>query len=111
MKVGQIVLNESRKVNINGQSYKMQLGVNKNPTKQGIKIQFTPLTAELSSTSKADMSVSLQNHLNKALSKYGLAVDIDADVPSQDVIGFYIRLAYFDKLLKKALAGNEKETP
>ena len=103
------ILLESRKVNINGTAFKIQLGVNKNPTKLGIKIQFTPLDKEISASSKNDLSVSLQNYLNQGLSKYDLAVDIDADVPSPDVIGFYIRLAYFDKLIKKVISQNEKE--
>jgi hypothetical protein len=105
---------QETKIMLGGKPYKLALDVNKNPTKKGIKVQFLSLDGnpEPSSTPQKDLQIEILNQLNKGLKKYGLEGDIDPDVPDKKIIGFYIRLQYFDKIIRNALRGgtNEKES-
>ena len=102
-------------IKLGGGSYKLILDVNKNPTKKGIKVQFDPLNPdpEPESTKQKDLQIRLLKQLNDGLRKYNMEADIDADVPNKNIIGFYIRLQFFDKIIRDALrqGTNEKENP
>ena len=100
------------KIILNGEPYKLVLDVNKNPTKKGIKIQFQPQeiapdgdieTAKMDDTLENDLQIELLRQLNDGLRKHDLEADIDPDVPYPNVIGFYIHLQYFDKIIRDAL--------
>ena len=69
-------LNEAT-VDAGGSKFNLRTGVNKNPTKLGIKIQFEP--------------------------KGGM---LDTDVPRPEVIGFFIPLAQIKNLIVKSLTGS-----
>lgn len=110
------------KIILNGEPYKLVLDVNKNPTKKGIKVQFQPQeiapdgdieTAKMSDTAEGDLQIDILRQLNDGLRKYDLEADIDPDVPYSNVIGFYIHLQYFDKIIREALSsgsnGGEEE--
>lgn len=100
------------KIILDGEPYKLVLDVNRNPTKKGIKIQFQPQeiapdgdieTAKMDDTIEKDLQIELLRQLNDGLRKYDLEADIDPDVPYANVIGFYIHLQYFDKIIRDAL--------
>lgn len=94
----------SSDISIGGNPYKLSLDVNKNPTKKGIKIQFLPVNnTELDSTKKRDLQINLLKKINEGLKQYGMEADIDPDVPYPNVIGIYIRLQFFDKLIRDIL--------
>lgn len=105
---------------LGGNPYKLVLDVNKNPTKKGIKVQFLPLEIEdtgkisadtdISSTQQKDLQIEILRKLNDGLRNYGIEADIDPDVPYKNVIGYYIHLQFFDKIIRDALKGEKSGT-
>ena len=91
--------------------FNLRTGVNKNPTKLGIKIQFEPKGGMLSSDVKAKLEVALQEKLNTALSQYDIQISKDTDVPRAEVIGFFKPLSQLKNLIVKSLTGKKVEAP
>ena len=83
-------LNEATTVDAGGSKFNLRTGVNKNPTKLGLKIQFEPLAGGLEADTKAKLEVALQEKLNMSLQQYDIQVSKDTDVPRPEVIGFFI---------------------
>jgi len=88
----------------NPRTPKLRLDVNPNPTKKGIKIQFI-LPKGYSTNQKEDLTQKLKTKLNAGLASHMLSVDVDLDVPYENVIGFLIRLSNIKMLVKSALEG------
>ena len=91
---------------------KIKVSVNKNPTKEGIKVQFI-MPETLEGDAKAEIAQKLQAKLNQGLSQYKLTVSQDTDVPYANVIGFLIPIADVKLMIKKAITGGgaAPETP
>ena len=85
-------LHEATTVDAGGSKFNLRTGVNKNPTKLGIKIQFEPKGEFLAPDVKNKLEVALQEKLNAALLQYNIQVSKDTDVPRKHVIGFFIRI-------------------
>lgn len=83
---------------------KLKVSVNKNPTKEGIKVQFV-MPNQIEGDAKAEMTQKLQTKLNKGLAQYNLTVSQDTDVPYSNVIGFLIPVADIKLLIKNAITG------
>ena len=92
-------LNEATTVDAGGSKFNLRTGVNKNPTKLGIKIQFEPKGGMLDTDVKNKLEVALQEKLNQALMEYDMQVSKDTDVPRPEVIGFFIPLAQIKNLI------------
>ena len=105
------ILKESTEVNAGGSRFTLRTGVNKNPTKLGIKVQFEPVGGGLESDTKNKLEVALQEKLNDGLGKYKIQVSKDTDVPREDVIGFFIPLAQLKALIVEGLGQGEAPTP
>jgi hypothetical protein len=88
----------------NPRTPKLRLDVNPNPTKKGIKVQFI-LPRGYSTNQKEDLTQKLKTKLNAGLAPHMLSVDVDLDVPYENVIGFLIRLSNIKMLIKSALEG------
>ena len=88
----------------NPRTPKLKLDVNPNPTKKGIKVQFI-LPKGYSTNQKEDLTQKLKTKLNAGLAPHMLSVDVDLDVPYENVIGFLIRLSNIKMLIKSALEG------
>jgi len=88
---------------------KLSVSVNKNPTKQGIKVQFA-FPEQLQGDSKAEMTQKIQQKLTQGLSQYKLTVSQDTDVPYDNVIGFLIPITDIKLLVKNAIT-NASELP
>jgi len=88
----------------NPRTPKLKLDVNPNPTKKGIKVQFI-LPKGYSTNQKEDLTQKLKTKLNAGLAPHMLSVDVDLDVPYENVIGFLIRLSNIKMLVKSALEG------
>ncbi len=102
------ILKESlSKLVYNGVSYRLKIDANEDPTKQGIRIQLTPLNGEPVSE---ELSTQLQLRLNQKLGKIGLSVDIDGDVAYENTVGYLIRLIYFEKLIKDSFVDQTEST-
>ncbi len=105
------VLKESTTVNAGNAKFNLRTGVNKNPTKLGLKIQFEPLGGGLESDVKSKLEVALQEKLNMSLQQYDIQVSKDTDVPRPEVIGFFIPLAQLKNLIVKSLTGQKVDAP
>ena len=99
------VLKEATTVNAGNTKFNLRTGVNKNPTKLGVKVQFEPLGGALSADVKSKLEVALQEKLNVSLQAYDIHVSKDTDVPRPEVIGFFIPLSQLKNLIVKSLTG------
>ena len=104
-------IKEATSVTAGNTKFNLRTGVNKNPTKLGVKIQFEPIGSNLDSETKAKLEVALQEKLNTALSEYDIQISKDTDVPRDEVIGFFIPLSQLKNLIIKSLTGKKVEDP
>lgn len=88
-------------------SPRLKLDVNPNPTKKGVKVQFI-LPKGYSANQKEELTQKLKTKLNAGLAPHMMSVDVDLDVPYENVIGFLIRLSNIKMLIKSIL---EEGTP
>ena len=105
------LLKEGTEINAGGNKFNLRTGVNKNPTKLGLKIQFEPLAGGLEADTKSKLEVALQEKLNMSLQQYDIQVSKDTDVPRPEVIGFFIPLAQLKNLIVKSLTGQKVDAP
>ena len=105
------VLKEATTVNAGNTKFNLRTGVNKNPTKLGLKIQFEPLGGGLEPDVKNKLEVALHEKLNVSLLQYDIQVSKDTDVPRPEVIGFFIPLAQLKNLIVKSLTGQKVDAP
>ena len=106
-------------VTAGGTKFNLRMGVNRNKTKLGIKVQFEELGDPLSSDMRDRLEVALQEKLNEGLSKYKMIVNVDTDVPYRDrmdgsrikPIAFFIPLAQIKSIVIEGLGQEEAETP
>lgn len=66
------VLKEATTVSADNTKFNLRTGVNKNPTKLGIKIQFEPIAGGLEVDTKSKLTVALQKKLNDSLKGYDM---------------------------------------
>lgn len=106
-------------VDFNNVKYRFRTGVNRNPTKLGIKLQFTPVSGFDSSDPefRQKQDALLQKFLNKKFQEYGrpsFILDLDTDVPNPNTTGFIIRLGLIESLVDSFFKPSENaqsETP
>lgn len=98
------VISEAVRVNYEGHQFLLKLDTNENPNKKGIKIQFIPTSFQgISQTAQNDIAISLQKKLDDGLGKYGLQVERDRDLKNKSIIGFFIYIEYFDRIIRSVL--------
>ena len=98
------VISEAVRVNYEGHQFILKLDTNENPNKKGIKVQFIPTSFQgISSTAQNDIAINLQKKLDDGLGKYGLQVERDRDLKNKSIIGFFIYIEYFDRIIRKVL--------
>jgi len=99
------VLSEATKINFAGHKFVLKVDVNEDPNKKGVKVQFIPTSfGQLTSTEQNDIAIELQKRLELGLESYELNVERDRNLKDKTVIGFFIYIEYFDKLIRKALS-------
>ena len=103
-------LKEETNVTADNTTFVMRTGVNKNPTKLGLKVQFTPKGGTLDRDTKARLAQVLQSKLNDSLREFGLQASIDTDVPNPEVVGFMIPLMQVKNMIVKAIGGSNEPT-
>ncbi len=102
------ILNEAVKINFKGQQFVLKVDVNEDPNKKGIKVQFLPTSfGNLTKTEQDDIAIALGDKLTDGLKKYGMDVERDRNLKDKTIIGFFIYIEYLDKIIRKALAGEE----
>lgn len=104
------VINEVVKINFRGHQFALKIDTNEDPNKKGIKIQFLPTTfGNITPTEQNDIAIALSQKLDAGLRPYGLQVERDRNLKNKTIIGFFIYIEYFDKLVRQALAKDEDE--
>jgi hypothetical protein len=91
---------------------KLKVSVNKNETKEGVKVQFE-FPNILTPDEKAKYTNQLQKKLNQSLAQFNLTVSKDTDVPKSlgNVLGFTIPIGDIQLLIQNALKGSTPEAP
>lgn len=100
------VISESAKIKFAGHQFMLKVDVNEDPQKKGLKIQFIPTTfGQLSKTEQNDIAIELEQRLENGLDQYDMRVERDRNLKDKTIIGFFVYIEYFDKLVRKALSG------
>ena len=100
-KIVKQVLNEAAKVTFAGHTFVLKVDTNEDPQKKGVKVQFLPTTfGKITPTEQNDIAIELETRLEKGLGEYELRVERDRNLK-----GFFIYIEYFDKIIRKALSG------
>ena len=87
------------KIKIGDNRYKLVYGVNKNPTKIGIKVKFFPLDGngnEIINPSDellAQMQNDISTRLSPKFNEYRLEFDEDEGAPEENVVAFQVPLS------------------
>lgn len=100
------VISEAAKIKFAGHQFMLKVDVNEDPQKKGLKIQFIPTTfGQISPTEQNDIAIELEKRLETGLDQYEMRVERDRNLKDKTIIGFFVYIEYFDKLVRKALAG------
>jgi hypothetical protein len=100
---------------IGGESFKVVVDVNKNPTKKGIKVKFFPVNenGEVLTNLTPEEVDTLQSSISTAVSKkfvdYGLEFDRDTDAPDKMAANFQIPLDSVFTFIKDKVLGGSME--
>ena len=104
------LISESAKINFAGHKFLLKVDVNEDPQKKGVKIQFLPTQfGGITSTEQNDIAIELEKRLESGLAQYELRVERDRNLKDKTVIGFFVYIEYFDKIIRKALAGQNAD--
>ena len=98
------ILSEGVAVNFSGHKLKLNVGVNEDPNKKGIKVQFIPEPDDIiPPTERNDMAIDLEERLNAGLDKWELKVERDRNIKDKRIIAFFIYIEHLDRIIRKAL--------
>ena len=105
------VITEAAKIKFAGHSFLLKVDTNEDPQKKGVKVQFIPTEfGSITPTQQNDIAIELETRLERGLAEYDLRVERDRNLKDKTVIGFFIYIEYFDKIIRKALAGQNPGT-
>ena len=105
------MVTEAAKINFAGHSFLLKVDTNEDPQKKGVKVQFIPTEfGSISPTEQNDIAIELEGRLEQGLAEYDLRVERDRNLKDKTIIGFFIYIEYFDKLIRKALSGVNPES-
>jgi hypothetical protein len=105
------LLSEAAKINFAGHTFVLKIDTNEDPQKKGVKVQFLPTKfGSITSTEQNDIAIELEKRLEAGLAEYELRVERDRNLKDKTIIGFFIYIEYFDKIIRKALSGQNPRT-
>jgi hypothetical protein len=105
------VLSESAKINFAGHKFVLKVDTNEDPQKKGVKVQFLPTEfGTLTKTQQDDIAIELESRLEKGLASFDMRVERDRNLKDKTIIGFFIYIEYFDRIIRKALSGQNPTT-
>lgn len=103
-------LNEAAKVNFAGHSFLLKVDTNEDPQKKGVKVQFIPTEfGSLTPTQQNDIAIELEQRLEQGLAEFELRVERDRNLKDKSIVGFFIYIEYFDKIIRKALSNQNPQ--
>lgn len=104
------MVTEAAKINFAGHSFLLKVDTNEDPQKKGVKVQFIPTEfGSLSPTQQNDIAIELEERLEQGLAEFELRVERDRNLKDKTIIGFFIYIEYFDKIIRKALSDQNPE--
>ena len=99
-------LNEAAKINFAGHQFVLKVDTNEDPNKKGVKVQFLPTEfGKITPTEQNDIANELAVRLDQGLAEYDLRVERDRELKDKTIVGFFIYADQFDKMIRKALSG------
>lgn len=105
------LVTEAAKINFADHSFLLKVDTNEDPQKKGVKVQFIPTEFDsLTPTQQNDIAIELEERLEKGLAEYDLRVERDRNLKDKTIIGFFIYIEYFDKIIRKALSGQNPQS-
>ena len=105
-KIVKEVITEAAKINFAGHSFMLKVDTNEDPQKKGVKVQFIPTEfGNMTPTEQNDIAIELETRLEKGLGDFDMRVERDRNLKDKTIIGFFIYIEYFDRIIRKALAG------
>lgn len=105
------VLSEATKIHFGKYNFILKVDTNEDPQKKGVKVQFIPTEfGQMNMSTQNDIAIELESRLEKGLEQVGLRVERDRGLKDKTVIGFFIYLEYFDRLVRKALQSQNPNT-
>ena len=105
------MVTEAAKINFAGHSFLLKVDTNEDPNKKGVKVQFLPTEfGSLTPTQQNDIAIELEQRLEQGLGEYDLRVERDRNLKDKTIIGFFIYIEYFDKIIRKALSGQNPDS-
>ena len=105
------MVTEAAKINFAGHSFLLRVDTNEDPQKKGVKVQFIPTEfGSLTPTQQNDIAIELEERLEQGLGEYELRVERDRNLKDKTIIGFFIYIEYFDKIIRKALSGQNPDS-
>ena len=100
------VISEAAKINFAGHSFVLKVDTNEDPQKKGVKVQFLPTEfGKITPTEQNDIAVELEKRLEQGLDMYDMKLERDRNLKDKTIIGFFIYIEYLDRIVRKALAG------
>ena len=104
------IISEAAKINFAGHSFLLKVDTNEDPQKKGVKVQFIPTQfGQITPTEQNDIAIELEQRLEEGLAAYDMKVERDRNLKDKTVIGFFIYIEYFDRIIRKALAGQNPD--
>lgn len=104
------VISEAAKIKFAGHSFMLKVDTNEDPQKKGVKVQFLPTEfGNMTSTEQNDIAIELETRLEKGLGEFDMRVERDRNLKDKTIIGFFIYIEYFDRIIRKALAGQNPD--
>ena len=105
------LINEAAKINFAGHQFMLKIDTNEDPQKKGLKIQFIPTKfGSITKTEQNDIAIELEKRLEDGLSQYEMRVERDRNLKDKTIIGFFVYIEYFDKIVRKALSGQNPDS-
>jgi len=99
-------LSEAAKIKFAGHSFMLKVDTNEDPQKKGVKVQFIPMQfGNITPTEQNDIAIELESRLEKGLQDFDMRVERDRNLKDKTIIGFFIYIEYFDRIIRKALSG------
>ena len=72
------IISEATKINFAGHTFMLRTGVNEDPNKKGIKVQFIPTEfGSISATDQNDIAIELEKRLEDGLKQYDIKIERD----------------------------------
>ena len=99
-------LSEAAKIKFAGHSFILKVDTNEDPQKKGVKVQFLPTKfGSITPTEQNDIAIELEKRLSTGLEPYDMKVERDRNLKDKTIVGFFIYIEYFDRIIRKALSG------